>query len=502
MHKGTIFYINPLNQATIRYYGAEFIDSEIKNPKKLFIGSRILYQDMILHSIKAHENDLKHNLDTFVEMKMYEEIGLDLNKKYKIGYIVKKIKEEDSYIIDAYAIEIDKLQERFSKIVEKSKHIDFLAIPFLSYKALYENKILEKENDIFITIYEDEAFAVFYKQGEYISSKSLPTLKEILKDIKNISPEVEIDLKSLKKTLFEKGLKESLYEPPEYPLYRALIEIFSKIFTKISNIAVHNRNIYGFERIDRIFFSVEDKTIRGAKELLNLFSKENEIMLYKHSFFKTKKDFSQLDLITAVYIYHKAKNSDENENITIFAKKPSFLKSESGKFIAFLAACIIILSAYPIYKEYQIVNLQKKYELLSQKYEEMQNSTFLTKQRIEELKREIKSIDKEVKIRQDRIAQIEKIVNDISNHLPNKRAYTQMIAEIDALLEKYRLQVKEIRQKNRNEITLKIVSKEEKRDTIAKFMGDLLKEKGFSDVETDEIKLDKDAYTSLIKIER
>ena len=145
MHKGTIFYINPLNQATIRYYGAEFIDSEIKNPKKLFIGSRILYQDMILHSIKAHENDLKHNLDTFVEMKMYEEIGLDLNKKYKIGYIVKKIKEEDSYIIDAYAIEIDKLQERFSKIVEKSKHIDFLAIPFLSYKALYENKILEIE---------------------------------------------------------------------------------------------------------------------------------------------------------------------------------------------------------------------------------------------------------------------------------------------------------------------------------------------------------------------
>ncbi len=498
MHKGTIFYINPINGKVLRYFKKEFIESEIKNPKKLFIGSRLLYQDIILHSIKASVNEFKHNLDTFVEMKIYEDIGLDLNKNYKIGYILKDTQEENIKIIDAYAIEEDEIKKKFSSILEKSKHIDFLAIPFLSYKALYENNILEKENDIFINIYENESFVAFYKKGEYISSKSLPTLNDILKDLKKVDSSLNIE--SLKEILFKKGLKKSYYLPIEYPIFEALFKIFSSIFTKISNIAIHNRNIYGFNRVDRIFFSIKDKTIKGIEEMLNLFS-NNEIALYRHAFFKDMKNFSQLDLACALYIYDKAKNKDAKDNLTIFSKKHSILKSESGKFIAFLAASIIILFSFPIYKVYQIINLQKEKKILSAKNEEIQNKSFFVKNRIENLQKKLNFIKKEVKIKEDKIAQIERIVQNIATHIP-KREYVKMIAEIDALLEKYRLQIEKIEQKGERELTIKIVSKENKRDTIAKFIKDVNEKEEFKSATTDEIKLENQEYSSLVKIEK
>jgi len=500
LHKGTIFYINPINKKALRYFKKEFIESEIKNPKKLFIGSRLLYQDMILHSIKASVNEFKYNIDTFVEMKIYEDIGLDLNKNYKIGYILKDTQEENIKIIDAYAIEEDEIKNKFSPILEKSKHIDFLAIPFLSYKALYENNILEKENDIFINICENESFVAFYKKGEYISSKSLPTLNDILKDLKRVDPSLDLSIDSLKDLLFKKGLKKSYYLPVEYPLFEALFKIFSSIFTKISNIAIHNRNIYGFERVERVFFGIEDKTIKGVEEMLNLFS-NNEITLYRHAFFKDITNFSQLDLICAIYIYDKAKNKDSKDNLTIFAKEHLLLKSETGRFIAFLAASIIILSSFPIYKGYQVINLQKEEEEISVKNEEIQNKSFFIKNKVENLQKKLNFVKKEVKIKEDKIAQIEKIVNSISTHIP-KREYIKMIAEIDALLEKYRLQIEKIEQKGKKELTIKIVSKGDKRDTIAKFIRDINKKEEFKSATTDEIKLENQEYSSLVKIEK
>ncbi len=500
MHKGTIFYINPENETVLRYFGKEFIQSEIKNPKKLFIGSRIFYQDMILHSIKANINDLKYNPDTFVEMKMYEEIGLDLNKEYKIGYIIKDLQDPNSKIIDAYAIETEKIKKRFSKILKKAKHIDFLAIPFLSYKALYQNKVLEKENDIFITINEREAFVAFYKEGKYISSKSLPTLEEMAKEINKSNPSLNLDAKSLKKILLKNGLKKSSYPLDEIELYEAIIRYFSSIFTKISNIAIHNRNIYGFQRVDRIFFGIEDKTIKGVEGIKEFF-RESQIAIYRHSFFKEIKNFSQLDLISATYIYNKAKNRDENGNITIFAKKPSLLQTQTGKFILSLAASVIILSLFPIYKEYRIINLQKKREALYSDYEKMQNNTFFAKEKIEKIKKEINSIKKEEKIKTEKLAQIERVIDSISTHIP-KREYIKMIAEIDALLEKYRLEVDEISQKNKNELTIKIVSKQNRQDTIAKFIKDINENKNFSSAQTDEIKLEDEEYSSLVKINK
>ena len=499
MHKDTIFYVSPIDNTVIRYYGKEFIPAEIKNPKKLFIGSRVLYQDITTHTFKIDKNELQNNLETVIEMKMYEEAGLNLQKVYKIEYLIKESQVEESYLIEAFAIDKEKIEQKFEKFLQKAKHIDFLAMPFLSYTTLYKNDILKKANDVFIYISDDEAYAAFYKDGEYISSKSLPTLNNIAKEVQKYSTHT-LESETLKKLLFEKGLVKENYDVSEYDLCDTLQTVFSNIFTKIGNVAIHNRNIYGFDQIERVFFAIDDQNIKGIEEFLKLLGIEKNI-LYKHSFFNTKNRYNQLDLISTLYIYDKAKEEDNNNNLTIFHRKKSFFKKEIGKIFSFSLASLLLFSLFGLYKHYSVSLLEKEYEELNTKYTDIQNSTFTTKERIRKLQKQLASLEKELQQRKEKINKIGNIMEEITKLEPKNQKYTKMIIDINNLLAKYNLEVEQIKQKSQNELTLKIISQENRRDTIAKFMQDLI-EDSYKGVTTAEITGNAEAYTSLIEIKR
>ena len=52
--------------------------------------------------------------------------------------------------LEELLIKIEKISKFLSNVVKKTKHIDFLALPFLSFSTLYKNKIIAPKNDIFI----------------------------------------------------------------------------------------------------------------------------------------------------------------------------------------------------------------------------------------------------------------------------------------------------------------------------------------------------------------
>jgi len=494
MHKDTIFYISLTDGSVVRYYGKEFIESQIRNPKKLFIGSRVLYQDLITHTIKISKGEIKNNLSMLVEMKMYEEVGLSFEKEYKIGYVVKDVDMEDGYIIDAYALEIEKLKKDFEPYLKKAGHIDFIALPFLAYEALYEKGVLKKANDIFINISKKESFAVFYKEGKYVSSKSLPTLKNICDEIKKYS-RYDLSEDELSDIFLKKGLRKENYTNEEYDLLAALESVISNIFTKISNIAIHNRNVYGVEKIDRIFFGVEDFKVDGLGEYLNLFE-DRDISFYPHSFFKTSKRYNQLDLISTIYIYNKAKSEDDSDNITIFKKKSS---TQFNRLVGFAAALLLLFSIFPAYKGYLIHNYKKEYDALNEKYMNMQSDASILREKLKKLQSKIDYLKKDIQSKEKKIVEIGFIMKEIKKLSPGNEKYTKMLMDINRLLAKYDLEVEEIREKSPKEISLKIVSKKENRDSIAKFMKSVSQN---SRVETKEIKKEKDVYTSLIEIAR
>ena len=207
---GRLTYIDPFDSIAITYDGINF-DNQLD--KKSFIGSRVSYSDVILHSFKVPQTMSDDELKTNVEIKMYDDAGLDLQKKYKIAYTRKELDFEDNVLIEAFAIEVERITESLSSVLSHTKHIDFLALPFLSFTTLYKNKIIEAKNDLFVYIDEHEAFLSIYKDGKYLSTKSLMNLQEMVKKLDVAG--VDITISQLKEHLSTKGLDATTYERGE-----------------------------------------------------------------------------------------------------------------------------------------------------------------------------------------------------------------------------------------------------------------------------------------------
>ncbi len=495
--KEEIVYIDPFSKVIIKTDKNSF--KPIINIKKYFIGSRVEFEDIITYSFKVHNSISKEELDIQVELKMYEDAGLKTDKQYKIDYIKKELDYEESLIIEVFAIDIEEIKPKLSFIFEHTKRLDFLALPNLSFQSLYNNKILSPQKDIFIYFDENEAFMAIYKNGKYLSSSSLNTLNEIVKELQsNISDTISI--KSLREILKEKGLDAKRYDDSEITLYNALHSIFEKIFNKINNIAMHNRSIFGFDTVERIFFSTVDGRIRGLREFLKTIDLEN-VELRDFNLFKQKSEKQFLEHIIASYILYKKKGNDWTNNVTFLKKSKPFLKTRIGSFGLFLIFAFLIFGAYPIYLFLQNTNLVKEKNNLQNRYEIVQNKTRNIKRKIDKSKINIEKIDNAIKKQKIEFSNLNKGINELILLTSNRNKSYATILLINKYLEKYNLSLESYKQKQNNHIILNIIAQYNKRDDIAKFMKDLI-DRGFIKVSTKEIKLSKDYYISKIEIKK
>lgn len=282
MANGSMKYIDPFNESIISYDGKKF---GIDTNKKSYVGSRVAYSDIILHSFKIESSASDEEIANSAEIKMYEEAGLDLDKKYKITFVKKELEFEEAYLIEAIALEEARIQERLESVLEKTSFIDYLAIPFLTFKTLYTNKIIAPQNDIFIYLGLHGSFLAIYSDGKYLSTKSLLSIEEMTKKLANAG--VDMTPETLKKHLTEKGVDASAYERGETVLYNELENIFSEIFTKVNDVVLYNRSVFGFEKIDRIFLSMQTGRIKGLKDFIQSFG-FTDVKLHDFNLFKEK----------------------------------------------------------------------------------------------------------------------------------------------------------------------------------------------------------------------
>jgi len=492
---GTLTYIDPFDSISIFYDGKNF---DKKIDKKSFIGSRVSYSDVILHSFKVPESMSDEELKTNVEIKMYDDAGLDLQKKYKITYTRKELDFEDSVLIEAFAIEVDRIADSLRSVLDKTKHIDFLALPFLSFTTLYRNKIIEAKNDLFIYIDEHESFLSIYKDGKYLSTKSLMNLEEIRNKLESAGVEITID--ALKEHLFKKGLDASTYERGETTLFNELESIFSSILTKINDIVVYNRSVFGFEKVDRIFLSMQNGRLKGAREFIENFGM-GEVEVRDFNVFRNKEDGNFFEKIVTSYVYDKLELKDFRHNLTIFEREPAFYKKESGKIILIASFIVLFSLGYIGFIKFENIELQKQHDMLQKQYDMMKKTQ-------SRYKRKINAVNKELKILQDkkvamdnRVENISKSMTQLENLIDAKKGYSSFILEVNTLLAKHKLSTTKITIVGKNSMSVEIIAEYQKRDSITKFMEDLI-DSGFIGIATDEIKSDKDVYISRIEIKR
>ncbi len=470
----------------------EFSLKNKKNP----IGARLNFNDIITHNFKLDKPLTPQELLVTAELKMYDEIGLDASKIHKISYETKKASVGDLKLVESFAIDTLAIEEKYQKSFSTIKHIDFLVLPFLVFETLYKHEILDKKNDLFITIDDDESFSTFYKEGAYVTSKKTLSLRDMVKELENLN--ILTDTEKLKEILLKKGLSKENYELHEYDLYDYIQKTFENFFSKTNNIALHNRNVYGFTQVERIFFSLDNQMIPYLEETARAYFPD---VTYRALDFLASDDILALDTIAASYIQDKLEEGKQQHNFTIFNKKAPFYQSEIGKFALSSVASLMILSSYPLYQQYQMTATEKENSVLKAQLSTLSSATSKLKKRQKAVEKELKSTKQQQKKIDTDLHKLQNIASSLLALKSKDSKYTPMFLTVNNLLKKYKLSIDNVRQVDKGAMDFEIYSIENKRDTIAKFMSALLS-KGYTSVTSNEIKLNSDVYKSIITVKR
>ncbi len=490
-----IIYIDPVSSVQMEYKNG--ISNRVKEiSKDCFLCSRVKHKNILTHTFKTRSDILDEELETDIEIEMYENAGLDINKQYKIDYIKKKLDYEESYLVECFAVKEEQIIEQMKPILKYSKHIDFIANPFLVFSTFYDNKIISGKNDIFVYLGKNEAFLSVYKDGGYISSASLKTLSDMLSSLQEDGHDLEIS--DLENILKEKGLEQSSYKEEEVPVYSFINHFFLEMFSKINNIAMHNRSIFGFDTIERIFFSTDLGKTKGLKLFLTQLDM-NSVELKDFNLFKQKKEDFFYENIVASYCFDKFKNQDNTHNLTIFQKLPSWYKTEAGKFVLFFIFLLSIFSSILIYYYINIDILTNRYNKLDHQYKIIKTANRKLQLKIDSVKKQIYLNNMIIKKDINKLQNISKTVDKLIYMKSKNEKSITMLLIINHYLKKYKLRLQSIEQTGNNKVVLMIVANYNKRDLIAKFMKDLIGY-GFIKVDSNEIKLNQKTYISKIEI--
>lgn len=492
-----VFYIDPCTQKSFSYAGKEFLGDASLSSKQ-FIASRLLYDDVFSHSFKVPKDTSSDEIKSLVEIKMYEDAGLDLQKEYKLTHFVKELEFEDMVLVEAYAIEKENAFARFESTLKVTKHIDLLVIPFLAFSTLYTNKIIAPDNDVFVYIDENEAFMALYKDGKYLSTKSLMTFHDMIAFLHKNGLDIEYD--RFFQVLQEKGLEASLYTKEDAEVFNAFENLFVELFTKINNVIIHSRSVFGFEKVSRLFFSTSFGRIKGLKEVsANFFSSDLELLDFNLFSQKVEDDF--LAHIIASYALDVQKSGVIEQDVTFFKKEPPFFASEAGKFTLFATGFFILLSIYPSYLAYDIASLEKEDAKVTKHLNALKESTKKLRGELTDLQAKLEESKAEVQVQETRIKNISQSIEDLYTLKQNQQGSSSFFSSVNQLLKKYKLATRSIALIDINTMHIEVYSSFEKRDTIAKFMKELLAQ-GFIGVSTKEIRLDEKSYISLVEISK
>jgi hypothetical protein len=491
----SVIYIDPFVDQKLTCNGKEFGVPKDRNTQ---IASRVSYNDITIHSFKTNASIAEAELKTLVEIKMYEEAGLDLQKQYTMHYIKKELEFSDTVLVEAFAIEQTKTKATLQTVLKSEKYIDFLALPFLAFSTLYHTKILALKNDLFVYISNTEAFLALYKEGRYISTKSIFNLEEMVKKLKK--EEIELSIESLQKLLAEKGLDAASYGEEDFFVFTALQNLFSEIFTKINDILMHNRNVFNFDSIDRIFMDTAAKRIKGLRTFLSAFG-YTDIELNDFKLLKNCASEHPFNCIVALYAYDQLSTQSNADNVTFLVRPPQFFKTEVGKFSVWVAASVLLGVLYPLYLSLSTLQLEEERAVLQAQNEAIKKSSSLFTQELLKITTDIKSVSETKEEQIKAFRNITQSVDELYLMKLSSQTYVDFIVKVNAILKKYQLMVRSIEQKGSNQMVIEVVASEAQRDGIAKFMEALIEE-GFLGVNTEEIRSEKSLYISKIEIAR
>ena len=484
MQKAVIIYEDRL----LLFDGKKFDTIKPSSAKEYRIGYKIPSTSIRSLSFKLPLTLSLEQLRVQVELKMYNEGGLDPYKEYAIDFISHKLEQENSYFIEAFALEKGEFDSYLGEWFKKIGFIDIVYPKFITYTLIVDNK----SNDLVLYFSAQEAFGVFFQNGKFVGYRSIDSLEEIAK-------KVGVELIKLKSLLAQKGLVALNYDHDEKHIFDALQEVMYQNIEKIVYAINFKRSYFGIEHIDKVLIDFEGQEIKGLRDIFLSFGMEGAFHCEKvHCCNLEAKEVSLA--IEAAYVA-KFDELEQKLNFSFYERKKPWYKYTLVHFAAIFVIFLSLLGGGYIYLFGKSMQLQKEIEQKEHTLAKLkdQNSRFLAI--IKKLKKVKLSLAKKSALLQKEIELYQDTLETLPFIQNAKLQREQMINDVIEALYRFALSTKAIEQKGTKHIYVHLLSKNMQREKIAKFMRYLL-DKGYKNVQTDEIRRVGALYQSLIKVAR
>jgi len=463
-----------------------------------FIVSYLSNKDMINTIVYLSRSIPEEDIADILDIKAYEELGLDQASDYVISSIeVETTGEEREFHI--FVAEPVVINELFIPIKEQTKYIDLVVPAPLLYKSLYRKEILNSTGiHCFIYFTRQDAFVTLYRDGEYLYAKSIEfSLEQIYDKFCELAGE-KVDEQEFFKVLETEGLKTTNYE-----YQQNLIKIFGEIFITINDIIIYAKRAFQLDNIHKMFIGSAQGPIVGLDEYSqNYLGLESAELNFNYNVNNDEWYTDQLQYMMLLSAFDYIEDETSIVNLTMFPRAPSFVNRASGQFIIATFAAISIGLAYPlIYLVGSYVNDAKIYALDIQN-NKLQEESSKYKKILGIKKQEIEVLDQKVDKLTTKYSAKTKTLTSIYDKKVNYRLKSGTLYQIADELTKHEVNVDMLASDNDTLWVSLVSSSDRKLTELIEYISDThFDEIDHIDIKLIEKDLENSYYKGLLKVE-
>ena len=500
--KSTVKNVVTLNVYTDTNY--IFKDDLFQPLKKLtyntsnFVASYVRNKDIISTAVKLSRNIPEEDIQDILEIKAYEELGLDQASAYIISSTeVETSEEEREYHL--FVAEPEALDSLFLPIKKETKYIDLILPAPLLYKSLYTKEILQpNDTHCFVYFTKDDTFVTLYKNGEYLYSKSIEFSLEQIYDKYCEATGEKVDEEEFYTILESEGLKTTNND-----YQQNFMKIFGDVFITINDVIIYAKRAFNLDSIDQMFIGSERGPIIGLDEYSqNYLGLSSSDFNFNYNVENEEWYTDQLQYLMLLNSLDYLEDESSFVNLTLYPRAPSFVNRASGQFLITTFAAVSLSIAYPlIYLVGSYVNDAKIFALTIEN-NKLTTETKKYKKIIGEKKTVIKGLDTKIKDLSEAYQGKTKTLTAIYNKKVNYRLKSGMFHDIAAELDKFDVQTEMI-ETDENTLQVSLVSTDDRKLTeLIKYIS----ESQFDEVSGIDIeRIQKDPaskyYKGLLKVE-
>ena len=344
-----IITIDPSNLKSYIFRNNEIKPNKLTGFKKEnFYISSISSKYLIMESIEISSSIADEDLDSAIDIQVYDELNFDPAIQYSIFYKeYTNSQESDKRKFNIFAVDTKNIEEEFKGVIDKVKYIDYILPEPLLIKSVYKKNLINKESvDCFLYFKEEDAFIAIYADGDYIYSKSINfSLKRMHEKFCELSGE-SYSYKDFIDFILS-GYLENISKADQ----RLLVKLYKEIFVYVNDIIFYVKRAYQVENIDRIFIN---STIGIFKNIDKYIRTYLDIEPHKLKFIiaKNQKEIKddQMHNLMILSALDYMEDMDESLNFSLFKRPPPFRQRAIGRIFYTALFSIILSFLYPAYQ--------------------------------------------------------------------------------------------------------------------------------------------------------